>query len=77
MVIVLYRPLSLTQKFPATNGIRWFNVAIFAVTTLIAVYGLLTVRLRRDTAFFSVAYYIFSMLGERSTHLLLFNSRVD
>ena len=62
---VLYMPSSLTQKFPATNGIRWFNVAVFTITTLIAVYGLLTVKLRRDTVFFSVAYYIFSMLGEK------------
>ena len=68
-------PSSLTQNFPATNGIRWFNVAIFIVTTLIAVFGLLTVRIKRGTAFFSVAYYIFSMLGERSTQIL-FNSRV-
>ena len=66
-------PSFLTQKFPATNGIRWFNVAVFTITTLIAVYGLLTVRLRRETAFFSVAYYIFSMLGERSTYSI--NSR--
>ena len=62
---VLHMPSSLTQKFPATNGVRWFNVAIFTITTLIAVYGLLTVRIRRETAFFAVAYYIFSMLGEK------------
>ena len=62
---VLYMLSSLSQKFPVTDGIRWFNVAVFTITTLIAVYGVLTVRLRRDTLFFSVAYYIFSMLGEK------------
>jgi stearoyl-CoA desaturase (Delta-9 desaturase) len=63
-------PLSLTQKFPATNGIRWFNLAVFTITPLIALYGLLSVKIKRDTAFFAVAYYIFSMLGERITHLI-------
>ena len=67
-------PSSLTQKFPATNGIRWFNVVVFTITTLIAVYGLLTVKLRHDTFFFSVAYYIYSMLGEK--HIFLITSRV-
>ena len=72
-----YMPSSLTQKFPATNGIRWFNVAVFAITTLIAVYGLLTVKLRRDTVFFSVAYYIFSMLGELHIFLHLLTDTHD
>jgi hypothetical protein len=66
-------PSSLTPKFPATSGIRWFNLAVFTLTTIIAIYGLFTVRLRRDTALFAMAYYIFSMLGERNARSI--NSR--
>jgi stearoyl-CoA desaturase (delta-9 desaturase) len=55
---------AITQDFPPTNGIRWFNVGVLTLTPLLAVYGLWTVKIQRDTGFFAVAYYIFSMLGE-------------
>jgi len=55
---------ALTRNFPPTKGIRWFNLAMLTLTPLVAVYGLWTVKIRRDTGFFAVAYYIFSMLGE-------------
>lgn len=64
-------PLSIMKKFPTIVGIRWFNLAVFSITPLLAVYGLLTIRLKRDTALFSVAYYIFSMLGERNTYFVV------
>jgi len=58
---------TLSQNFPPTTGIRWFNVVVLTLTPLIAVYGLWTVKIRRETGFFAVAYYIFSMLGETRT----------
>ncbi|KAF8981857.1 hypothetical protein BDQ17DRAFT_1379305 [Cyathus striatus] len=54
---------SLTKNFPDTHGVRWFNVGVLTVTPAIAVYGLLFAQQRRETMFFSVVYYIFSMLG--------------
>ncbi|KAF8955037.1 delta 9-fatty acid desaturase protein [Flammula alnicola] len=53
----------LTKKFPATKGIRWFNLAILVFTPLVACYGLWRVQVRWDTGLFAGAYYIFSMLG--------------
>jgi stearoyl-CoA desaturase (delta-9 desaturase) len=56
----------LTQKFPETNGIRWFNVAVLTLTPAVACYGLLRAPCYRETVTFSVGYYVFSMLGEKS-----------
>jgi len=56
--------VALTQKFPPTKGVRWFNVAVLTMTPLIAGYGIIGVVFRRETVLFSVAYYMFSMLGE-------------
>ncbi len=55
---------SLTHDFPPTKGFRWFNLAVLTVTPLVAVYGLIFVRVRRETLLFSMAYYVFSMLGK-------------
>ncbi|KAF8154570.1 delta 9-fatty acid desaturase protein [Crassisporium funariophilum] len=66
---------SLTQNFPPTKGVRWFNLAVLTITPLIAGYGLWSVRLRRDTGFFAVAYYIFSMLGITAGYHRLWSHR--
>ncbi|KDR79185.1 hypothetical protein GALMADRAFT_63433 [Galerina marginata CBS 339.88] len=59
---------ALTQKFPTTTGIRWFNVAVLVFTPLIALVGLWKVKLRRDTGWFAIVYYVFSMLGEKHSN---------
>ncbi|TFK37131.1 hypothetical protein BDQ12DRAFT_222818 [Crucibulum laeve] len=66
---------NLTQKFPATNGIRWFNVAVLAITPAIAVYGLLFAHRRQETIIFSMLYYIFSMLGITAGYHRLWSHR--
>jgi hypothetical protein len=64
---------ALTHGFPPTKGIRWFNLTVLTLTPLVAFYGLWTVKVRRDTGFFAIAYYVFSMLGESRTHVQLLN----
>ena len=53
----------LTQGFPKTKGVRWFNVFVFTLTPICGLYGILYVDRSLATISFSVAYYIFSMLG--------------
>ena len=61
--------MTLTRKFPPTRGVRWFNVVVLTLTPLIAGYGIIGVVLSRETVLFSVAYYVFSMLGESKHNL--------
>ncbi|PPQ88169.1 hypothetical protein CVT25_005134 [Psilocybe cyanescens] len=51
------------RGFPPTNGIRWFNLSILVLTPAIAGYGLWKVEVRWETAYWAMAYYVFSMLG--------------
>jgi stearoyl-CoA desaturase (delta-9 desaturase) len=60
---------NLTRNFPPNKGFRWFNIAVLTVTPMVAIYGLIFVRVRRETVLFSMAYYLFSMLGEQSRYL--------
>lgn len=48
--------------------VRWFNLAILAITPAVGVYGAYTTRLRFETLIWSVTYYVISMLG-KYTHL--------
>lgn len=65
----------LTQKFPETNGIRWFNVAVLTLTPAVAYYGLLRAPCYRETVTFSVGYYLFSMLGITAGYHRLWSHR--
>ncbi|TFK23314.1 delta 9-fatty acid desaturase protein [Coprinopsis marcescibilis] len=53
----------VSSQFPPTAGIRWFNVGVLTMTSILSIYGLYTVHYNRQTTLFSVAYYIFTMLG--------------
>jgi stearoyl-CoA desaturase (delta-9 desaturase) len=64
---------NLTQNFPATTGIRWFNLAILVITPAIAGYGLLLLPRQRATMFFAALYYVFSMLGEKHVCYCVFH----
>ncbi|THU81583.1 hypothetical protein K435DRAFT_972295 [Dendrothele bispora CBS 962.96] len=66
---------SATSNFPRIRGIRWFNLAIFLITPLIAVVGFLMVPLRGLTMWFSVLYYVFSMLGITAGYHRLWSHR--
>lgn len=46
--------------------IRWFNLAVVVLTPSLALYGLWTTKLQTPTVVFSVAYYVFNMIGECS-----------
>ena len=59
--------MALFRNFPPTKGIRCFNVAVFALTPLVATYGLITIEFRRETCIFAMGYYVFSMLGTWKT----------
>jgi hypothetical protein len=50
-------------KFPPVRRIRWFNLALLATTSALALYGMLYVPRDCRTLMFAVAYYVFSMLG--------------
>ncbi|KAF9451566.1 hypothetical protein P691DRAFT_796578 [Macrolepiota fuliginosa MF-IS2] len=52
-----------TRDFPPVVGIRWFNVVVLTITPAISLYGFAILPMRRETAIFSIIYYIFSMLG--------------
>jgi hypothetical protein len=64
-------PMRLLEKFPPVRRIRWFNLLLLVITSLLAGYGLLFVTLDRKTVIFSVIYYIFSMLGGWSSRLYI------
>lgn len=44
--------------------VNWLNATIVGVPTLVALYGIATVKLRWETAAFSVFYYFVTALGE-------------
>lgn len=46
--------------------IRWFNLGVVVLTPILALYGLWTTKLQTPTVLFSVAYYVFNMIGECS-----------
>lgn len=54
----------LTHNLPPITGLRWFNLVVLILTPLLAAYGLVFMRVRHETVLFSIAYYVFSMLGE-------------
>ena len=43
--------------------VRWFNIFVIVVTPLVALYGALTTHLETRTFWFSVFYYVFTMIG--------------
>lgn len=45
------------------SRVRWFNVAILTVTPSIWIYGTRTTPLRTETLLWSMAYYVFTMIG--------------
>ena len=51
--------------------VRWFNLAILAITPAVGVYGAYTTRLRFETLIWSVTYYVISMLGKYTHRLAL------
>jgi stearoyl-CoA desaturase (delta-9 desaturase) len=63
---VYFKPSYWTRDFPPIVGIRWFNVAVLTITPSVALCGFMMLSMKRETAFFSVIYYIFSMLGPSS-----------
>lgn len=66
---------SLLAGFPPIKGIRWFNVYVLAITPAIAVYGLCNYALHPATVAFSIAYYVFSMLGITAGYHRLWSHR--
>jgi stearoyl-CoA desaturase (delta-9 desaturase) len=46
------------------SRIRWFNLAVLALTPAFAIYGMCTTHLTLKTALFSAFYYIITMLGQ-------------
>lgn len=64
------KPVSLPHThggFPAVKGVRWFNLLVLTITPAIAGYGLIYARRQRETLLFSAAYYVFSMLGKKTS----------
>jgi stearoyl-CoA desaturase (delta-9 desaturase) len=51
---------SLPQSF---SRIRWFNLAVLALTPAFAIYGAFTTKLTYETALLSAFYYFVTMLG--------------
>lgn len=45
------------------SRVRWFNLAILTVTPGIWIYGTRTTPLRTETLLWSMAYYVFTMIG--------------
>jgi hypothetical protein len=45
------------------HRIRWMNLAVLTVTPSLALYGLWSTSIQRPTLLFTIAYYLFSMLG--------------
>lgn len=70
------RQLTSTTVKPPINWrscaseVIWFNLLVVSITPIVSIYGLLTARIDARTAWFSLAYYIFNMLGT-------FPSRID
>lgn len=63
--------LSYTRRFPGTKGIRWFNLAVLTLTPLVACYGLWSMKMKTETGIFAGIYYLFSMLGEKESSILI------
>lgn len=51
------------KSFPRILGVRWFNLTVLTVTPVIAFWGFWSVPLTYQTMWFSVGYFMFSMLG--------------
>lgn len=45
------------------SRVRWFNIAILTVTPGVWIYGTRTTPLRAETLLWSMAYYVFTMIG--------------
>ncbi|KAI0827052.1 hypothetical protein BC628DRAFT_1318830 [Trametes gibbosa] len=52
-----------SSRFPAIQGILWFNTFVLVYTPLVALYGMLYVPLQRATAIWAFFYYVLSMIG--------------
>ncbi|KIY52154.1 delta 9-fatty acid desaturase protein [Fistulina hepatica ATCC 64428] len=63
------------SNFPAVVGFRWFNICVLVATPLIALYGLTAISRQRETVFFAIAYYVFSMLGITAGYHRLWSHR--
>ncbi|KXN86974.1 Acyl-CoA desaturase [Leucoagaricus sp. SymC.cos] len=68
-------PSFWTRKFPPVVGIRWFNLTVLTITPAIALYGIMTLPLKKETMIFSVLYYVFSMLGVTAGYHRLWSHR--
>jgi len=64
-------PSYWTQGFPPIVGVRWFNLLVLVLTPALAFYGFMTVSLSKETVLFSLSYYIFSMIGDSFSELLV------
>ncbi|KAF9259270.1 delta 9-fatty acid desaturase protein [Marasmius fiardii PR-910] len=55
--------LTYPKNFPEIVGVRWFNVVILVSTPCIALVGLFTHPIVRQTAWFAIFYYLFTTLA--------------
>ncbi|KDQ16491.1 hypothetical protein BOTBODRAFT_186520 [Botryobasidium botryosum FD-172 SS1] len=67
--------LDLFSGFPRITGLRWFNLAVLAITPAISLWGLVTHPLYRSTGVASVLYFFFSMLGITAGYHRLWSHR--
>ncbi|KIK57455.1 hypothetical protein GYMLUDRAFT_46345 [Collybiopsis luxurians FD-317 M1] len=64
-----------TKNFPTIIGFRWFNIGILTITPSIALAGLVLVPLRSPTMWFSILYYVFTMMGITAGYHRLWSHR--
>lgn len=55
--------MQVVKPFPRILGVRWFNLTVLTATPAIALWGFRRVPLTYQTMWFSVGYFMFSMLG--------------
>ncbi|KAG7095189.1 hypothetical protein E1B28_005966 [Marasmius oreades] len=67
--------LRFPKNFPEILGVRWFNVAVLATTPCISLVGLLLQPARRQTVWFAIFYYAFTMLGITAGYHRLWSHR--
>lgn len=63
-------PITLQNLFSEVN---WLNATIVGFPTLVAIYALVYVKLRWETAVFSVFYYFVTALGKQLLRRVLTN----
>lgn len=56
--------MSSVTGFPAIKGVRWFNLMVLTFTPAAALIGMFVAPICRQTVYFSIMYYVFTMLGE-------------